>query len=349
MKKAFAILLLVFHAVAGMAQGSASHKLTLSDFAIRDTSESDRSYTHIRWDYSREKRSDGNTLYIYNECRPVFDKELSWIRSDQDFKRELELNQTILEMARSYARSATDSLVFAPLTVKRYNMKLSSEFMVASRAFRETGIPSFPSPLEPEFDITKVPWALTGRGWRASLSLGETVFLGPTPELCPPTTEVQAGLEYFWHRSSLLAEASFGGGVYSGRYSLLSGRFFDGKMVPYYNASLRYACHIASLGRNKLSLFSGLGYSSIGLIMPRHSEQKNKINGPSLTEGVMFDLYFPQEKVSFSTHRKLRIRDGLRIKAYTDQLLVLPRRVVVPTINLSVGYLFDLEGVGPRL
>ena len=348
MKKTVALLLLLLSFLPGRAQEPSSCRLSLDDFTIHDTTELEPSFLHILWDRADKDRRVGPTRYRYSEYHARVDKTFSWIRVDQDVDEQLAVNQTLFELARSIARTQTDSLLFLSLKEKQVYSRLNRAYLVARKEYLETGNLSLPDSSGRELDISLIRWEPGQEGVIVSFSMDETVLLGATPGLSSPLTSVSAEVEFFRRHSALLVSTSYGMGRYPGRYTNLTGRLRDGEIIPYWTLSGQYAYLIPSRHRGKLSVFTGVGYSSLGVIDNVGTDRKSKIQGITFSEGLAFDLYARSNTLDFRGARHDLIQNGLRIKLYASQILTLPQNSLVPTLNLGLGYLFSAQGVKPR-
>lgn len=349
MKKTVALLLLSLSFLPGRAQKPSSCRLSLDDFSIHDTTELEPSFLHILWDRADKDRRVGPTRYRYSEYHARVDKTFSWIRVDQDVDKQLAANQTLFELAQSIARTQTDSLLFLSLKEeKQVYRRLNRAYLVSRQEYLETGNLSLPDSSGRELDISLIRWEPGQKGVIVSFSVDETVLLSATPGLSSPLTSVSAEVELFRRHSAVLVNASYGMGRYPGRYTNLTGRLRDGEIIPYWTLSGQYAYLIPSRHRGNLSVFTGVGYSSLGVIDNVGTDRKSKIQGITFSEGLAFDLYARSNTLDFRGAQHDLIQRGVRIKLFSSQILTLPQHTFVPTLNLGLGYLFSAQSVKPR-
>ena len=347
MKRVFIFSFLLLSFLPGRAQRTEPYQLSISDFYIQDTTAKEPSYLHIQWKGSYKTLTVGQTRYRYTEYSALVGKSFSWIRVDQDKEKQLAINQILYDQARSIARATTDSLLFMSLRETEMQRRLNRNYLAARKIYLETGIPPFPTAVDKEIDISAIKWESTQKGGGLSFSLSETFLLMSTPDLSTPITSLLLGYEFFRHHSALFMDASYGFGQYSGRYSNVTGLAHGGDRVPYWALSCQYAYQIPCLQRGKFSVFSGIGYTSIGLNNILRGDRKSTLQGLTFSEGIAFDCYSRSKTVDFRGPRHDLIQKGLRIKFFTSQILTFPQRSWVPTLNLGLGYVFSVQGVKP--
>ena len=346
-KNKLVLILLLLSALPGRAQETVPGQLSIHDFHIQDSTAKEPSFLYIQWNGSSKTRMIGQTRYRYTEYSALVGKDFSWIRVDQDYETQLAINQTLFDQARSIARTMTDSALFASKKEVEIQKRLGQKYVAARKQYLETGIPPFPTPDEKEFDISNIKWEPTQRGRSLSLSLCETFLFMSTPGLSTPITGLILDYESFWKRSAIIVDASYGYGRYSGLYNNVTGLAAGGKAVYHWTFSCQYAYQIPCFQRGKFSVFSGIGYTSLGLNNIMRGDRKSTLQGPSLSEGLSLDLYSRSNTVDLRGGRHNLTQKGLRIKLFSSQILTLPQHTVIPTLNLGLGYFFSTQGVKP--
>ena len=347
MKRLFVFSLLLLSFLPGRAQKTTPYQLSISDFQIQDTTAQEPSYLHVKWSGSNKTLTIGRTRYRYTEYSALVGKPFSWIRVDQDFDKQLAINQTLYDQARSIAGAYTDSLLFSSMKESERQKRMTQSYLVARKQYLETGIPSYPEPVDKDFDISAIKWEPTQKGGGLSFFLSETFLLVGTPDLSSPITSLMLSYEMFRHHSALFVDASYGMGRYSGRYSNVTGLAFGGDWIPYWALSCQYAYQIPCLQWGKLSIFSGIGYTSVGLNNIMYGDRKSTLQGLTFSEGIALDCYSRSNTVDFSGSRHDFTQKGIRIKLFTSQIRTFPQGSWVPTLNLGLGYVFSVQGVKP--
>ncbi len=323
MKKVLTALLCTIILSSTLAQGQDVEK-----------QQADSSFV-VSWDAKAKKQSVGQTTFHYTEYNAKPIKDLP------------ETDQNLFRLAQACAEIMTDSLIFSSESKGLRYQRIIRSYLIAEDYYFSNGTHPLLTETRDKFDISRVRWETEDRGGGYWICLDETLLAGPTRHITSPISSLQVGLEAFAGHSAGMLDLTIGGGLLTGYYDNLSVLSETGRLVPYVSLSGYYSYRIPLPKQSVLSVFSGVGYSSLGLKSLGRSDWKSQYHGLTVSEGVSIDFFSGRRTVDFRDSRHVCSRGGVRVKLYSSQILLLPQNCIVPTLNLGLGYVFSSRNVRP--
>lgn len=337
MKRFLILLPLILFSLGATAQILPRHsgkKISWDDFELRDTAAAQPSQLNLHW--SAEKRvtrvGDLPIRHLVYTVAPR--KDFSWVRPDGRTPEELSRNQTLFEMAESYANALTDSTLFTHADADEVFRYYYQEYEKAVQAYRESGMASFPYPEEKVWDLSDLDWKLPSKTLFFGAGLTEGFMLGPAKDLIAPSTGFQVFVGRSFGRNAIMLDGGLGRSKNLLRYSNWQGSAKD-RSVPHFSAFAKYVRMLPRLGHFQINGFAGIGYSRRGLV-DMYSGADDILQGASLSEGISIDFY---------PFRTLNLRGGarytecgLQFRVYSDQVWLAKTRAMMPSLNFMLGF-----------
>ena len=348
MKNVIALLLCTLISWGAAAQMLPHHegtRLTWDDFQVRDTSEDgSSSQLIVHWNQQRLKKKVGRYRVRYSLFSVEPRSDLSWVLEDCRTPEELAFNQTLYDMAESFANAMTDSCLFSPAKSEDVMEHFFQAYLEAAKAFRETGTATFPYPEDKVWDLDALKGEKLAKDLFFGIGATNIHILGPGKDLITPSTGLQVDIGRRIGKSALIFDATFGSGEKPYRFNDWEGTASNGA-IPHYSVTLLYAYVLPRIGDFQISPFAGAGYSKYGLREVYHLTD-GRITGATLSEGISIG-YYPIHNLRLKGHGPRLSEYGLYLKLYSEQLYLADRKVIMPSINLTAGLAFT-GGIFPR-
>ena len=348
MKNVITLLLLAFLSWGAAAQVLPHHdgaRLSWNDFQIRNASEDGTSsQLVVHWDQQNLKKKVGKYKIRYTLFSVEPRSDLSWVLEDCRTSEELAVNQTLFDMAESFADAMTDSCLFSPAKSEQVLEHFYQAYLEAAKTFRETGKATFPYPEDKVWDLEDLAWERPAKDLFFGLGATNIHILGPGKNLIAPSTGIQVDLGRRIGRSALVVDAIFGRSKNKVLYTEWQGSFPD-RSVPHFSVSLQYAHVLPRIGDLEICPFAGIGYSKYGL-MDMYDLTEGNIKGAALSEGISVG-YYPFHNIRLRGNGPRLSEYGLYLKLYSEQMYIAAQQIIMPSINLTAGFAFN-SGIIPR-
>ena len=307
--------------------------LSWDDFTVREDAEEKSSALIIHWDLKKQQAWSGPVRILYNLYSVEARSDLSWVRSDCRNAEELSRNQTILEMAESFADAANDAILFSSDNQNSVFQKYYQQYSDAVQSYLAGGEAVYPYDGK-QWDPASTTWARPRNGFFWGVGLMESILLGSAADLIGPATAFQVNVGLFKGRFACMVDAAAGRSKGLVRYTQWQGSMSNSD-VPYYNFSAKGAFLIPRFGSLQVSPFIGAGYTYRSL-MDIYKETTVKIQGPTISEGICLDWFFrPTVNLRGSFHHYSET--GLELKLYSDQIWMASRKMFIPSVQVMLG------------
>lgn len=348
MKNIITLLLGILISWGAAAQMLPHHEgtcLSWDDFQVRDASEDgSSSQLIVHWDQKNLKKKVGKYRVHYSLFSVEPRSDLSWVLEDCRTPEELAVNQTLYDMAESFANAMTDSCLFSPAKTEEVLEHFYQAYLEAAKTFRETGQTTFPYPEDKVWDLDDLKWERLAKDLFFGLGVTNIHILGPGKDLISPSKGFQLDIGRRIGESALILDATYGSSDKPYLYNEWEGSSSKGA-IPHYSVSLQYAYILPRIGDLQISPFAGAGYSRYGL-RDNYSLTDARIMGATLSEGISVG-YFPIHNLRLKGHGPRLSEYGLYLKLYSEQMYLATQKLIMPSINLTAGLAFT-SGIFPR-
>ena len=290
-----------------------------------DSASSFASFTFIKDD--KVVRTPG-VVYHYRDVAGALLTGMSWVRSDSMTEAELRSVRQDFDILEHFARMYRDEQLFRKCSDKEF----ISRFHEACAQAEATGDYSqYRLSAEP-FDITKVPYEVSGENRGTSISLFTNQPFGDQGRLLHPTAGVSLAYEIGQGPDAFQAEISAGLGLYKAQYQT-----FLRRPVPYISMFAYYRRELTQAGKWKISLFGGPGYAARRFM--GHYQMRVTVSGPAVCEGICADLHVGRH-VFFGPQRFVQSDHSVQVKLSASQIYNVSQGHLIPAVQISAGYSF---------
>ena len=301
---------------------------------------------------NKKVRTKGVT-YKYQDVSAAVVPQQSWVKPDGKNDAALRKHQQEFDILQYYATLYREDFMFYNDTLTyRYENYFGTEakhrlpemvyldqFKTAVAAFRETGDASAYPVSREAFDITSYPSHIAPGASEAHFALLRIFPTGDLGKVFSPATGFSAGYGFREGKNYFNADLSIAfADVCLKGYDASNGVAIaaEGSFLGF---SAKYGRVLFSPGRTELSLFAGVGYNGW---KEGHLISPSTVKGVTLTEGICLDIHLHR---TFNYLAKTpQVRDSaLELKLYADEMYVAARKLVVPTVNVAVGFNFGFR------
>lgn len=337
MKYCFSLLaltLITWSAAAQILPRHSGAKLSWDDFETRDSSGILSSQLFIHWNMEKRETRVGDLPILYSVYTAEVHKDYSWVAEECRTPEELAINQTLYEMAESYANALTDSVLFSHADADRVFECFFEGYTKAVQTFRETGIATFPYPEEKVWDLEDLDWKRPSKGCFLGAGLTKDFLLGPAKDLIAPSAGFQVFVGRTFGDNAIMLDGELGRSKNLLRYSNWQGTSTH-HSVPHVCVSAKYVRQLPRIGHFQINTFAGLGYSWRGL-SDVYTGDDGIIRGPTASEGISVD-FFPVRSLRLLGGGPRYSEFGIEIKVYSDQVWLPKTMALMPSLNFMLG------------
>ena len=301
---------------------------------FRTAEPSDSVSSHVSYTLAKKKehfKARGATYY-YLDYSAAFIPETSRVKEGAKNDAELQSLQKEFDILEYFARAYRDELLYANVKDIPKETDYIARFRAALEEARLTGDYSKYALSREPFDVSAIEYDAPSKFTGVTPALFTDLPIGDQGRVVYPTVGFSGAFELGRDKHAFGLQAQIGVSAYRRHYLNLVK-----KTVPYFGITAFYRRELMSGDKANLSVWGGPGFSG------RHHELIDEyvlIGGPSLSEGIIVDL-FAGRAVSLSRGHPEQVDRYWQFELTVNELYNLSQGKVFPAVNLSAGLYFQ--------